>query len=240
MIYEPTPQDDKFGALWVNPEATQTVVRDLLAGKHIDQTLAESFLFLEKYQSDWTEFFGYLGYRLQHGEFGTVPFYYLSLEAPGKKSTLQCNLSRESTFLGFYLVLHFMKLPPGNDTITGMELLDRLIQTYSFSKLRSVFYGKSKFQGQVTETQTEKIKKKIANALEELWKFRFVEVEPGPRSPFETLLIKALPAIARFIEIAQRSLQNDEKEDDFEILMSAYLGAEPNENMEDQGDESDE
>lgn len=244
MIYEPTPQDNKFGVLWANPDATRVIVSDLLSGKHIDQTLAEtaeSFLFLEKYQSDWAEFFDHIGYRLQHGESGAMPFYYLSLDTSGKKNNmLQSNLSRSSTFIGFYLVLHFMELPPDKDTIMAKELWEGLIDAYSFPKLRAVFFRQSKLQDQVTETQTEKIKRRIAKALEDLWRFRFIEVNPGPRSPFETLKIKALPALSRFFEIAAQSLQNGEEESDLDMLMSAYLGAEPDDDTEDQGDESDE
>lgn len=195
-------EDDAFDVLRRNPTSAQKVIHALIHGRHIDPYLAEEFRFLESYPAAWEDFFQWLGYRLRRSELGGSPFFFLeaATELAG-----QSRLSRGATFLGLYLAWHFFMQGPGEpDRIGADEVFHRLVNSYPFHLLRTVFVRKTGglSQMELSGDQAEKLRTYIRRELGELSRLRFIDLRPNSRALWEDLVVHRLPALYRFWELA--------------------------------------
>lgn len=194
--------EDAMQILWHNPEAAQRVIHALLKGKHIDLYLTEEFHFLENHATLWERFFHWLGYQIKRSELGGSPFFYLQ---PATDLASQARLSRGATFLGLYLAWHFFMQGPGEaEKISSEEVFGRLVSSYPFHSLRSIFLRKSANAAplELSEDQAEKLRGYIKRELGELARYRFIDLKPNPRAAWQDLVIYRLPALYRFWELA--------------------------------------
>lgn len=220
--------EDTMQVLWHNPEAARRVIHALLKGRHIDLYLAEEFHFLENYASLWERFFDWLGYQVKRSELGGSPFFYLE---PATELVTQTRLSRGATFLGLYTAWHFFMQGPGEpEKISGEEVFRRLVSSYPFPFLRTVFLRKSSNAAalELSEDQAEKLRGYIKRELGELAKYRFIDVKPNPRAAWEDLVIYRLPALYRFWELALQVRATDahdpEAEPDLDQVVEQVWG----------------
>jgi chromosome partition protein MukE len=205
--FDRAPDDgDAFRTLRDNPGPARKVIHSLLNGKHIDAYLAEEFRFLESYPMAWEEFFEWLGYRLKRSELGGSPFYFL---APATELAHQLRLSRGATFLGLYMAWHFFMRGPGEpDRIAPEEIFDRLVNSYPFHLLRSIFVRRTGVgapaAAELSGDQAEKLRTYMRKELGELARYRFIDLRPNARAPWADLVVYRLPALYRFWELALR------------------------------------
>lgn len=195
--------DGDFHVLWRNPSSARRVVHPLINGKHIDHHMAEEFRFLESHPTVWEVFFGWLGYKLRRSELGGSPFYYLE----GRTELMhETRLSRGATFLGLYLAWHFFIQGPGEpDRISPEEIFRRLLNSYPFPLLRSIFTRRTTAGAgtmELTQDQAEKLQSFLRRDISELARYRFIDVKPNIRAAWEDLVILRLPALYRFWELA--------------------------------------
>lgn len=219
-------QEDSFHILWKNPNTVQKVVHSLMGGKHIDPYLAEEFRFLESHPTAWEDFFSWLGYRLKRSELGGSPFFYL---IPRTETIIQSRLSRGATFLGLYLAWYFFMQGPGeSDRIDSEEIFRRLVNSYSFNQLRFVFIRNAGNLNpmELSEDQAEKMRGYIRRELQELAKYRFIDLKPSIRSNWENLTVHRLPALYRFWELALHVHGNNgsAKEADIDQVVAQVWG----------------
>ena len=210
-------EEDAFLVLWKRPDSAQKVVHSLLGGRHIDPYLAEEFQFLENHPSAWEKFFQWMGYRLRRSELGGNPFFYLD---PATDLAGRSRLSRGATFLGLYLAWHFFMEGPGESGwISANDIFQRLISSYKFHFLRSIFIRKPGNLSplELSEDQAEKLWGYIRKELQELAKYRFVDLRPGSRSDWEDLVVQRLPALYRFWELALHVRGNGGSDRDIDI-----------------------
>ncbi len=194
--------DDSHEVICRNPDLMQRIVHALINGKHIDHFMFEEFGFLEKHPRAWEEFFFRIGYRLKRNELGGNLFFFLEARSD---LVSQTRLSRGATFLGLYLAWHFFMQGPGEpDSIAPEEVFRRLVSSYPFPFLRSVLArrGGSSTQLEPSEDQAEKLRGNLRRELAELSKYRFIDVRPNARAPWDDLVIHRLPALYRFWELA--------------------------------------
>jgi len=194
--------DDSFHVLRTSSASAQKVIHCLLHGKHVDPYLAEEFRFIESYPAAWEEFFQWLGYKLIKSELGGSPFYYLD---PATELANEQRLSRGATFLGLYLAWHFFMQGPGeSDRIDPEEIFQRLVSSYPFHYLRTIFVRKmgNLSQMELSEDQAEKLRGYIRRELGELARYRFIDLKPNSRASWEDLAVHRLPALYRFWELA--------------------------------------
>jgi len=195
-------QDDDFPVLWKSPDAARKVIHALLGGRHIDPYLAEEFRFLENHPQAWEQFFQWMGYRLKRSELGGSPFFYLD---PVTELAAQSRLSRGATFLGLYLAWHFFMQGPGeSDGVSATDIFRKLVSSYKFHFLRAVFVRKTGHlsQMELSEDQAEKLRGYMRRELQELARYRFLDLRPSPRADWEDLTLHRLPALYRFWEVA--------------------------------------
>lgn len=195
-------QDEDFPVLWKSPDAARKVIHALLGGRHIDPYLAEEFRFLENYPQAWEQFFQWMGYRLKRSELGGSPFFYLD---PVTELAAQSRLSRGATFLGLYLAWHFFMQGPGeSDGVSATDIFRKLVSSYKFHFLRSVFVRKTGHlsQMELSEDQAEKLRGYMRRELQELARYRFLDLKPSPRADWEDLTLHRLPGLYRFWEVA--------------------------------------
>jgi chromosome partition protein MukE len=195
-------RDEDFLILWKRPDAAQKVIHALLGGRHIDPYLAEEFRFLENHPQSWEKFFRWMGYRLKRSELGGSPFFYLD---PVTELAAQSRLSRGATFLGLYLAWHFFMQGPGeSDGVSATDIFRKLVSSYKFHFLRSVFVRKTGHlsQMELSEDQAEKLRGYMRRELQELAKYRFLDLKPSTRADWEDLTLHRLPALYRFWELA--------------------------------------
>ncbi len=229
--------EDSFEVLRKNPGASQKVVHALLNGKHIDPYMAEEFRFLENFPAAWEEFFQWMGYRLKKSELGGSPFFYLE---PVTELIGQTRLSRGATFLGLYLAWHFFMQGPGeSDRITAEEVFSRLVSSYPFNLLRSIFVRKSGSSSQVelSEDQAEKLRGYLKRDLGDLARYRFIDIRPHSRANWEDLTAHRLPALHRFWELAlhvNAGGENGRGADLDEIVAQVWGDLEPEAEEDDQ------
>lgn len=195
-------QDEDFPVLWKSPDAARKVIHALLGGRHIDPYLAEEFRFLENHPQAWEQFFQWMGYRLKRSELGGSPFFYLD---PVTELAAQSRLSRGATFLGLYLAWHFFMQGPGeSDGVSATDIFRKLVSSYKFHFLRAVFVRKTGHlsQMELSEDQAEKLRGYMRRELQELARYRFLDLRPSPRADWEDLTLHRLPALYRFWEVA--------------------------------------
>jgi chromosome partition protein MukE len=204
-LHSETPgltSEDSFQVLRTNSASAQKVIHCLLHGKHIDPYLAEEFRFIESYPAAWEEFFSWLGYKLIKSELGGSSFYYLH---PATEHASEQRLSRGATFLGLYLAWRFFMQGPGEpDRIAPEEIFQRLVSSYPFHYLRTIFVRKmgNLCQMELSEDQAEKLRGYIRRELGELARYRFIDLRPNSRANWEDLIAHRLPALYRFWELA--------------------------------------
>jgi hypothetical protein len=217
--------DDCFEVLSSNAVRTREIVQTMLFGKHIDPHVSEMFHFLESYQESWEKFFNLLGYQLVRKELGATPFYYLSA---GSSEIRMEKLSQGSTFLGLFLARHFFTQGPGGgNRISAEEVFRLLINTYSFPRLRPLFFKTTGATSslELSEDQAERFKVQLKSELNRLARYRFVDLLPGSRTPFGDLLIHRLPALHRFWELALQLSDTGDGLPDMEELAARFWGS---------------
>lgn len=219
--------DDPFEPLRLQPERAQRVVQALIAGKHIDLYLVEEFRFLEDHPAAWEAFFTWMGYRLVRSELGGSPFYFLQ---PVSEGIPQSRLSRGATFLGLYLAWHFFSIGPGEaDWIAAPDLFQRLLSSYDFNLLRTVFIRRMGPLSamELSEDQVEKLRGYVRRELVELARYRSIELRPSVRASWEELLVYRLPALHRFWELAlhMRARGGDESEASLDGVIQEIWGS---------------
>lgn len=232
-------EDDCFEILCSNAARTREIAQAMLFGKHIDPHVSEMFHFLESYQESWEKFFSLLGYQLVRKELGATPFYYLS----ARSSDIRLErLSQGSTFLGLFLARHFFTQGPGSgDHVPAEEIFRLLVSTYSYSRLRPVFFKTtgSVSSLELSEDQAERFKAQLKSELNRLARYRFVDLLPGSRAPFAELLVYRLPALHRFWELALQLSETGDGLPDMEELVARFWGggesSEPESEIEDEG-----
>jgi chromosome partition protein MukE len=210
-------QDEDFPVLWKRPDAARKVIHALLGGRHIDPYLAEEFRFLENHPQAWEQFFQWMGYRLKRSELGGSPFFYLD---PVTELAAQSRLSRGATFLGLYLAWHFFMQGPGeSDGVSATDIFRKLVSSYKFHFLRSVFVRKTGHlsQMELSEDQAEKLRGYMRRELQELARYRFLDLRPSPRADWEDLTLHRLPALYRFWEVALHARGGGGADQDLDI-----------------------
>jgi len=233
-------EDECFEILCSNAVKTREIVQAMLFGKHIDPYISEMFHFLELYQESWEKFFNLLGYRLIRKELGATPFYYLSA---GSSDMRMERLSQGSTFLGLFMARHFFTQGPGSgDHVSAEEIFRLLINTYSYARLRRVFFKAtgSVSSLELSEDQAERFKSQLKSELNRLARYRFVDLLPGSRAPFADLLVYRLPALHRFWELALQLSETEDGLPDMEELVARFWGSgESNESESESEDEGE-
>lgn len=222
--FSPPREKDCFEALCSNAAKTREIAQAMLFGKHIDPHVSEMFHFLESYQESWEKLFDLLGYRLNRKELGATPFYYLSAQSDDVRLE---KLSQGSTFLGLFLARHFfLHGPGGEDRVPAEEVFRLLINTYTYARLRPVFFKStgSSSSLELSEDQAERFKTQIKSELNRLAKYRFVDLLPGARAPFSDLLVYRLPALHRFWELALQLSDTSQGRPDMEEIVERLWG----------------
>jgi chromosome partition protein MukE len=215
---------DRFEALWRNPQKMQQLVQAMLSGKHIDYYIPELFGFLEAHQETWEAFFGYLGYRLHRRDLGGSTYYHLSNRSGDSKPK---KLSQAATVLGLFLSLQYAIEGPGlEDSLPAETVFERLRATLPFGRVRPIFFQSSPGVSakELTEEQAERFKAKIATALRELASYRFIELSPSSRAPFDVLVVTKLPALYRFLELARDLSASTEGQPDLAAIVLKHWG----------------
>jgi hypothetical protein len=231
------PQEEaSFQVLWKNTSSARKVVHSLVNGKHIDQFMAEEFRFLEDYPKAWEDFFHWLGYRLRRSELGGSPFFFLESHT---ELVSQARLSRGATFLGLYMAWHFFMQGPGEpDHLPAEEIFRRLVSSYPFVLLRSVFSRRpvSLAPVEMSEDQAEKLRAGIRRDLIELARYRFIDLAPNGRAAWQDLVVVRLPALYRFWELALhvRSQSGNGHEQGIDEIVAEIWGSIEAESEEDE------
>jgi hypothetical protein len=234
---------DGENVLFAAPALSRRIIHRLQRGEHIDPYLAAEFRFLDRNQTVWEDFFRFLGYVLRRSEMGGESFFYLAPDAGLVRAE---RLSRGATFVGIYLSWHFLTQGvDGLESVPAAELADRILAQFDFNMLTPVFLpqGGRGRQRAETERNRDKIIAAIRTALNELARYRFVELRPSVRAEWSELLVWRLPALQRFLEVSRAVLvqQGSPAGDPEQVLRSLWAGfdAEPEGEDADDGMEDD-
>jgi hypothetical protein len=240
----PPREDGCFEVLCSNAARTREIAQALLFGKHIDPHVSEMFHFLESYQESWERLFNLLGYQLIRKELGATPFYYLSA---GSSDLRREKLSQGGTFLGLFLARYFFTQGPGSgDHVSAEEIFRLLTNTYSYARLRPVFFktAGSASSLELSEDQADRFKAQLKSDLNRLARYRFLDLSPGSRAPFADLLVYRLPALHRFWELALQLSETGDGLPDMEELVARFWGSgessEPESENDDEGERGNE
>jgi hypothetical protein len=207
------PPDNPSYVLWENEELSRRIIHRMQRGEHIDAFLPTEFRFLEEEGPAWEELFRFLGYRLVRTTIGEETFYYLSSQTghlqPGR-------LGRGATFLGLFLSWHFLNQGiDGIEKVGAAEVHGHLLSIFDFNWLVSVFNprGKHLRKKEESERQHRFLRDWMRTALNELARYRFIEIKPSPRADWEILQVYRLPALQRFLEVGRDLIQNGQESD---------------------------
>jgi chromosome partition protein MukE len=209
--------------LWESESLSKNIVHRLLRGEHVDAYLSREFRFLEEEAPAFEELFRFLGYRLVCKTLGEEIFYYLE-SATGLLP--EGALGRGATFLGLFLVWHFLgQGVAGIEKVGAPEIHERLLATFDFNMLMRVFHpqGRRKLRKRVeSEQQHTMLRDWLRKGLRELDRYRFIELKPSPRA-WDSLFIYRLPALQRFLDVGRDILQSGDNsdEDTFEKRLTA-------------------
>lgn len=229
--------------LMASPTLSRGIIHRLQRGEHIDPYLGREFRFLDRNQAAWEDFFCFLGYTLCRSDLGGESYFYVK---PGTGQIRAERLSRGSTFVGIYLAWHFLTQGmEGLDSVAATELAGRILGQFDFNMLVPVFLpqkGRGRQRAE-TEQNRDKLLGAIRTALNDLARYRFVDLRPSPRTEWNELQIWRLPALQRFLEISRTALlqQGGEGGTPEAVLQSLWTGIdsepeneEPEEIMEDE------
>lgn len=195
------------------PALSRRIFHRLQRGQHIDPYLGPEFRFLDRHQSQWTDFFEFLGYSLRRSDLGGESFFYLT-SASGLVRPER--LSRGATFLGIFLAWHFLTQGVGEqESVPAMDLAQRIMSNFDFNMLVPVFLpvrGRGR-QRMETERSRERMVEAMRKFINELERYRFVELRPSLRAEWRDLLIYRLPGLQRFLEISRTALLHQGQEE---------------------------
>ena len=217
-----------FPVLLENPEESQRIIHALTLGKHVDPTMIDAFNFLQDHQSEWEQYFRWSGYRLRYVKVGSLSesYYYLSANHEEIRTAL---LSRGGTTLGLILEAHFLEMAPGDQAagVSARDLFEKLMGLYDFNTLCRVFQA-TRRQKDLTEDNKLRLLHQVRKFLQELARYRFIELKPNKRSAWDQLRIYRLPALNRFLEIAELAYGRDDGGDIQSLVEESlwYLGEE--------------
>ncbi|SMP39767.1 chromosome partition protein MukE [Desulfonatronum zhilinae] len=199
--------DNLPSVLWENEDLSRRIIHRLQRGEHIDAFLPAEFRFLEEEGPAWEEFFRFLGYRLVRTTIGEETFAYLVSQTghmqPGR-------LGRGATFLGLFLSWHFLNQGiDGIEKVGAAEIHDHLLSTFDFNLLLTVFNprGKRSRKKEESERQHRFLRDWMRTSLNELARYRFIEIKPSPRADWGTVQLYRLPALQRFLEVGRDLIQ---------------------------------
>lgn len=208
------------------PSLSRRIIHRLQQGQHIDPYLGPEFRFLDRHQSQWTDFFEFLGYSLRRSDLGGESFFYLT-SASGLVRPER--LSRGATFLGIFLAWHF--LTQGVDeqeSVRATDLTERIMSNFDFNMLVPVFLpvrGRGR-QRMETERSRNKMLEAMRKSINELEKYRFVELRPSLRAEWRDLLVYRLPGLQRFLDVSRTALlhQGQEETDILQVVRKLWSG----------------
>lgn len=234
---------DSQNILFASPTLSRRIIHRLQRGEHIDPFLSAEFRFLEQEFTAWENFFRFLGYALVRCDVAGESFFHLR---PDSGQVRADRLGRGATFLGIFLAWHFLSQGiDGQDHVRGEDLADRVLGNFDFNLLVPVFLpirGRGRKRTE-TEQNREKMLKAIRSALNELARYRFIELRPSLRADWKELRVFRLPGLQRFLEAGRAALlqQGNETRDPMEAVNSlwnslAYDDAEPENNSHNEED----
>ncbi|NCD25930.1 MAG: hypothetical protein EOL86_10140 [Deltaproteobacteria bacterium] len=231
---------DEGDVLMASPALSRRIIHRLQRGEHIDPFLAAEFRFLERHRSAWEGFFRFLGYFLCRGDMGGESFFYLKPDSGMVRSE---RLSRGATFMGIYLSWHFLTQGvDGLDSVPAAELAGLMLGQFDFNMLAPVFVPRTGRGRQRAETEQnrDKVLAAMKTALNELVRYRFVELRPSVRADWSELRIWRLPALQRFLEISRAVLvqQGASGGNPETVLRSLWAGFEADSEPDEDTDEA--
>jgi len=201
--------DNPCFVLWENEDLSRRIIHRMQRGEHIDAFLPAEFRFLEEEGPAWEEFFRFLGYRLVRTTIGEETFSYLVSQTghmqPGR-------LGRGATFLGLFLSWHFLNQGiDGIEKVGAAEIHEHLLSTFDFNLLLTIFNprGKHSRKKEESERQQRFLRDWMRTSLNELARYRFIEIKPSPRADWGTVQLYRLPALQRFLEVGRDLIQQD-------------------------------
>lgn len=237
-IQDPMPDEGDGNVLFASPNLSRRIIHHLQRGEHIDPFMGAEFRFLDRNQSDWEDFFTFLGYRLCRSDLGGESFFYLKPDSGLVKAE---RLSRGATFLGIFLAWHFVtEGVDGQESVPAADLAGRILSNFDFNMLVPVFLpvqGRGRQRAE-TEKNRDKMIDAIRTFLNELARYRFVELRPSVRAEWRDLQVYRLPGLQRFLEISRNALlhQGSDAADLLGVVRTLWAGFE----TEPEVDDSDE
>lgn len=201
------PLDNLPGVLWENEELSRRIIHRMQRGEHIDAFLPAEFRFLEEEGPAWEEFFRFLGYRLVRTTIGEETFFYL-VSQTGQMQPAR--LGRGATFLGLFLSWHFLNQGiDGIEKVGAADIHALLRSTFDFNLLLTVFNPRGKHSRKKEESERQHLflRDWMRTSLNELARYRFIEIKPSPRSDWGVLQLYRLPALQRFLEVGRDLIQ---------------------------------
>ena len=227
-IQDPMSEEGDGNVLFASPALSRRIIHSLQRGEHIDPFMGPEFRFLDRNQSDWEDFFAFLGYRLCRSDLGGESFFYLKPDSGMVKAE---RLSRGATFLGIFLAWHFVtEGVDGQESVPAADLAGRILSNFDFNMLVPVFLpvrGRGRQRAE-TEQNRDKMIDAIRTFLNELAHYRFVELRPSVRAEWRDLLVYRLPGLQRFLEVSRNALlhQGSEATDLLGVVRTLWAGFE--------------
>jgi hypothetical protein len=230
-IQNAMPDEGDGNVLFASPSLSRRIIHSLQRGEHIDPFMGPEFRFLDRNQSDWEDFFRFLGYKLCRSELGGESFFYLKPDFGLVKAE---RLSRGATFLGIFLAWHFVtEGVDGQESVPATDLAGRILSNFDFNMLVPVFLpvrGRGRQRAE-TEQNRDRIIDAIRTFLNELARYRFVELRPSVRAEWRDLQVYRLPGLQRFLEVSRNALlhQGSDAADLLSVvrILWADFGTEP-------------
>lgn len=236
-IQDSMPDEGDGNVLFASPALSRRIIHSLQRGEHIDPFMGPEFRFLDRNQSDWEDFFSFLGYRLCRSDLGGESFFYLKPDSGLVKAE---RLSRGATFLGIFLAWHFVtEGVDGQESVPAADLAGRILSNFDFNMLVPVFLpvrGRGRQRAE-TEQNRDRMIDAIRTFLNELARYRFVELRPSVRAEWRDLQVYRLPGLQRFLEISRNALlhQGSDAADLLGVVRTLWAGFE----TEPESDDSD-
>ncbi len=220
--------DNPSFVLWENEELSRRIIHRMQRGEHIDAFLPTEFRYLEEEGPAWDEFFRFLGYRLVRTTISEETFYYLVSQTGHLQPA---RLSRGATFLGLYLSWHFLNQGiDGIEKVGAAEVHGHLLSSFDFNWLVTVFNPRGKHfrKKEESERQHRFLRDWMRTSLNELARYRFIEIKPSPRADWGMLQLYRLPALQRFLEVGRDLIQHGQEsgeDDGFERRIQQLWGS---------------
>jgi chromosome partition protein MukE len=174
---------------------------------------------------------------LCRSDLGGESFFYLKPDSGLVKAE---RLSRGATFLGIFLAWHFVtEGVDGQESVPAADLAGRILSNFDFNMLVPVFLpvrGRGRQRAE-TEQNRDKMIDAIRTFLNELARYRFVELRPSVRTEWRDLQVYRLPGLQRFLEVSRNALlhQGSEATDLLGVVRTLWAGFE----TEPQSDDND-